>query len=141
MATFDFGEAIKSNPALTEKLKVFVPVKPVPRVVFQSPAPGTPLLKGMTVEVKLLSTSDVPIGSLFDDVPLALKDVPLSEFAKLVDQNPQAATILAGGSLPDDKKTDFVGAINAGLGPTVLKTPLTDADAAKTFTVLKGFVR
>src|SRR5262245_14660168 len=140
MATFDFGEAIKANPALKEKLKDFVPVKPLPRVVFQSPAPGTPLLKGMTVEVKLLSTSDVPIGGLFVDVPPAIKDVPLSEFAALLDKSPTTGTILTGGALPDDKRTEFVAGINAGLGSKIT-TQLTDADANKTFTLLKGFVR
>lgn len=140
MATFDFGEAIKVTPGLKDKLKDFVPVKPVPRVVFQSPAAGTPLLKGMTVEVKLLSTSDVPIGTLFPDVPVAIKDVPLSEFAALLDRSPGTGTILTGGALPEDKRTEFVTGINTGLG-SMIKSPLTADDANKTFTILKGFVR
>jgi hypothetical protein len=140
MARFDFGEAIKVNQGFKEKLKDFVPVKPVPRVVFQSPAPGTPLLKGMTVEVKLLSTSDVPLGGLVLDAPIAIKDVPLSEFATLMEKSPGTEAILAGGALPDDKRAEFVAGINAGLGSS-LKTPLTEADAAKTFAILKGFVR
>ena len=140
MATFDFGEAIKANPGLQDKLKDFVPVKPLQRVVFQSPAAGTPLIKGMTVEVKLLSIADVPIGTLFTDIPVAIKDVPISEFANLLDKSPGTGTLLSGGALPDDKRGDFVAGINAGLG-NVIKTPLTDADATKTFTILKGFVR
>lgn len=140
MAVFDFGEAIKVNPGFKDKLKDFVPVKPVPRVVFQSPAAGTPLLKGMTVEVKLLSTSDVPLGSLFVDVPAAIKDVPLSEFAALMDRSPGTGTLLTGGALAEDKRTEFVAGINAGLG-SAIKTPLTADDANKTFSILKGFVR
>ena len=140
MAKFDLGEAIRANPTIKERVKDFVPVKPVPRDVFQSPAPGTPLLKGMTVEVKLLSTSDVPLGSLIVDVPVAMKDVPISELAALMDRSPEMGALLAGGALAEDKRAEFVAGINRGLG-NVIKTPLTDADASKTFSILKDFVR
>lgn len=135
---FNFTDVIKTDAGVRDKLKVLQPRKEPPRVVFQSPAAGAPLLKGMVVEVRLLSPSDVFIGDLIDDVPLAFGGLPVSDFSKFIDTHPDAAAILRNDALPDDKRVEFLNTVNTGLG---VKSNVADADAAKAFRALKFFVR
>lgn len=136
-----FGDIIVAadKPAL-EKLKNVVPGKEPPRVVFQNPPPGSPLLKGMTVEVRLLSPSDVTLGDIFDDAPEVFKGVPIPEFKKFLDGNPATAEIIKADTLPPDKQTVFLNNVNTGLGG-VAKGTVSAADANKAFNALKMFGR
>ena len=52
---------------IQDKLSRFDTVKAEMEVVFQSVTPGTTIRRGETVNVRLLSTSDVPLGDLVKD--------------------------------------------------------------------------
>jgi hypothetical protein len=136
-----FDEIVDPNDlAVLDKIKDVVPVKEPPRVVRQTPAPGSPLLRGMTVEVRLLSPSDVILADIASEPPLALRDVPIPEFKKWVDQSPVARELLDGDRLPPERRAEFLRLVNEGL-KGVAKGTVTEAEVDRAFASLKPFGR
>ncbi|MGQ0648994.1 MAG: hypothetical protein ACT4P7_15670 [Gemmatimonadaceae bacterium] len=115
-----------------EKLRLvqeFVGKKTPLTVISQTPAPGTPLIEGMTVEVRAVSLGDVPLRILDANAHESIRDVPISEFQKLAEGDDLVLEAGRSGGIPDDKRTDFIRKINTGLTGKGLARDATDADA------------
>lgn len=95
MATF--RKSFEYRPDTTAKVVDFVNKKQPPRVVTQTPGPGTPVLEGMTIEIHTVSDSDVPFGVLDKEIPPLVKNVPVADMVEIIDSDP-----------------DFVKAVKAG---------------------------
>jgi hypothetical protein len=86
------------SPATTAKVVDFVNKKQPPRVVTQTPGPGTPVLEGMTIEIHAVSDSDVPFGILDKDIPPLVKNVPVADMVEIIDSDPDVMKAVVAGT-------------------------------------------
>jgi hypothetical protein len=90
--------SLQYSPDITAKLVDYVNKKQPPRVVTQTPGPGTPVLEGMTIEIHAVSDSDVPFGILDKDIPSLVKNVAVADMVEIIDSDPDFQKAVAAGS-------------------------------------------
>ena len=99
MATF--RKSFDYSADITAKVVDYVNKKQPPRVVTQTPGPGTPVLEGMTIEIHAVSDSDVPFGVLDKEIPPLVKNVPVADMVEIIDSDPDfMKAVVAGNADP-----------------------------------------
>lgn len=96
MATF--RKSFEYNPDTTAKVVDFVNKKQPPRVVTQTPGPGTPVLEGMTIAIHAVSDSDVPFGVLDKETPPLVKNIPVADMVEIIDSDPDFMKAVVAGT-------------------------------------------
>ncbi len=133
MATFDTLLTADKAKAITD----YVGLKSPLTVISQTPAPGTPLIEGMTVEVKATSLADVPWVVLDPQAPAAIKGVPIADVQQLLEANSLVLEASQTGDVSADKQADFVLAINQSLAGKGLSGQIATTDAVNIAKSLK----
>lgn len=133
MANFEMLITADKAKAITD----FVQLKGPLTVVSQSPAPGTPLIEGMTVEVKATSLNDIPWGVIDTTAPPSIKNVPIADVQSLVEANPLVLAASQTGDVSEANKADFVLAINQSLAGKGLAGQIATSDAVNIAKSLK----
>lgn len=132
----DFAMLLTADRA--NRAAEFVATKLPLTVISQTPAPGTPLIEGMTVEVKAVSFNDIPWSVFEPTAPEVIRSVPVAEVAKLVNAN---AVILAAsqtGDVAADKQADFALTLNQSLAGKGLTREVAAADTINIAKSLKS---
>lgn len=130
MATLVASSRLALNSKTEERMTVVVPTKATPRVTFQSVPPNTTVRRGETINVRLVSSSDVLLKNVTDKefVPkvanLTLeeveKGVPTDTLELVLDpvkmQDPGTAaqvrqTMQANFGFSDLEANEFIGAL------------------------------
>ncbi|MEP7380579.1 MAG: PASTA domain-containing protein [Gemmatimonadota bacterium] len=121
----------------------YVATKTPLTVISQSPAPGTPLIEGMTVEVKATSLNDIPWFVIDTTAPPALRGVPIADVQHLLETNALVLEASRTGDVSEEKRAEFVVAINQSLGGKGLSGEIATSDALAVAKSLKtiGLVR
>ena len=89
------------NPIVLDSVFTFVGTKEPTRVIKQTPAPGTPVPEGMTIEVHAVSYSDIPFSVLDPSAPDFIKNVSAANVEKIINDSAVFKTELAKGSTAD----------------------------------------
>jgi hypothetical protein len=135
MATLVTLRKFKYNPDTTAKVVDYVNKKQPPRVVTQTPSPGTPVLEGMTIEVHAVSDSDVPFGVLDTNVPVLVKNVPVADMVEIVESDPDIQKAVAAGGITDPV---VVEKFNRGIGQHGVQGALSRDEVDNLVKSLKG---
>src|SRR5262245_45525833 len=120
MASFEL------NPASLDKIKDFVITKQVPHVIKQTPAPGTPVIPGLTTEVQAVSYSDIPYYIVDADAPPAIRNLPIAEIGKVVAEDDTVKTAVTTGTASDPAA--FAEKLSAGFARGGVTTAVSAAD-------------
>lgn len=140
MADFEMLLTSDRAKAATE----FVATKLPLTVIAQTPAAGTPLIEGMTVEVRATSLSDIPWSVFEPAAPELIRNVPVSEVEKLVNANAVVLAASQTGEVAADKQADFALTLNQTLAGKGLTREVAAADtiniakSLKTVGLLRG---
>jgi len=126
------------DPKVVEKISGIVGKKGVPIIYSQNPPPGTPIPKGMQVQVVTFQPGDVTLGVLDERAHVALSEVPYEEFIKLYATDDFFASLKGRNTLPPDKKEQFVNEINAKLRGKGIRGEISMNDADVVFESIKG---
>ena len=124
--------------ASAAKINDYVVTKQVARVVSQIPAPGTPVIEGMTIQVKTVSLSDVPFYVLDEDAPVAIRNKSLAEIEQIILADDTLKAAAASGTVSEADRTLVTEKLSSGLAATI--TP-DDADAIVKSVNLIGLFR
>src|ERR1043165_5495272 len=82
------------------KISDFVNVKQTPKVITQNPPPGTPVIEGMTIEIKTVSFSDVPLHVLDEaNVLDQARNIPLADIEMVIENDPQLKNAVKNGGV------------------------------------------
>lgn len=111
------------------KISDFVAVKQPSRVVKQTPAPGTPVIQGMTIEVQATSLSDIPIFVIDPNIAAIAKNVPVGNIKQLVEDDDVLKAIAKSGVVTESDRAVITEKFNRGLAGSGLTGTLT-ADQA-----------
>ena len=122
MATFNFTA---DNLA---KLNDFIGIKQPATVIKQTPAAGTPVLEGMTIEIQTVSLSDVPVFVLDPQAPAAIKNLPIGELAGIFEADDTLINVAHTGQVTDP--VQFAEKLNSGFSGRGMGTTITPNDAA-----------
>jgi hypothetical protein len=95
------GKSFAYSGDTTAKVVDYVNKKQPPRVVVQTPAPGTPVLEGMTIEVHAVSDSDVPFGILDAQAPSIVKNVSIADMVEIIGADPDVSQAVVAGNFSD----------------------------------------
>jgi hypothetical protein len=112
MATIRLKKSFEYRPDTTAKVVDYVTRKKPPRVVTQTPAPGTPVLEGMTIEVHAVSDSDVPFGIIDVQAPPLVKNVPVADMVEIIDSDPDLQKAVAAGAADGAVTEKFNNTLN-----------------------------
>jgi len=108
----------------------YVVVKQAPKVITQSPAAGTPVLEGMTIEVKTVSFSDVPYHVLDATGSVQhAQHAALADNEKVILSDDRLKNDVNKGAIPENDRALVTEKLNAELGKVGLSGPLTPDDA------------
>ncbi len=97
MATFQ-GQLTADN---LERISNFVAAKQPATVIRQTPAAGTPVIEGMTIEVQTVSLSDVPYEVLDPNALGVIRDVPIAQLDKAIAGDDMLKAAVATGNVVD----------------------------------------
>ena len=111
------------------KISDFVGIKQPPRVVKQTPAAGTPVIQGMTIEVTATSLSDIPIFVVDPDIAIPVKNVPIGDLKELVEKDDLLKNFAKTGIATDADRTIITEKLNRGLINSGLNGSLTGDQA------------
>ena len=111
------------------KIEDYARTKTVTRVISQTPAPGTPVLEGMTIQVKTISLSDVPYHVLVPDAPVAIRNTPLADIEKIVQNDDTLRTAVTKGTVTEAERSMIAEKFNSGLAAGGFSGTLSGADA------------
>jgi hypothetical protein len=125
------------DPKVVEKISGIVDRKGVPLIYSQNPPPGTPIPKGMQVQVVTFQPGDVTLGVLDDRAHIALAEVPYEELIKLYATDEFFGSLKGKNVLPPDKKEQFVNEINAKLRGKGIRGEISVNDADLVFDSIK----
>ena len=130
--------SIQIDAKATEKITAIVGKKGVPLIYSQNPPPGTPIPRGMQVQVVTFQPGDVTLGVLDDRAHFALAEVPYEEFIKLYSTDEFFESLKGRSTLPPDKKEQFVNEINVKLRGKGIRGEISMNDADLVFDSIKG---
>ena len=111
------------------KISDFIHVKASPRIVKQTPAAGTPVIQGMTIEVQATSLSDVPIFVIDPNIAIPVKNVPIANIKQLVEDDDMLKNIAKTGVVTDNDRAIITEKLNRGLANSGLNGALTGDQA------------
>lgn len=129
MATFKYTDESAS------RILDYARNKQPAKVVTQTPAPGTPVLEGMTIEIHAVSDSDVPFGILDVNVPLLVKNVPIADMEKIIASDNDLVAAVASGSVSDP---ELAAKFNRALGRNGVNGALSPEEASGLVKSLNG---
>ncbi len=133
MATFTAGPASLMRAAISSetagKISDYVTIKQPPTVVSQNPPAGTPVIQGMTIEVRATSLSDVPWHVIDGGVIQAVKNVPVADIAALVQNDPVLANAAKTGVINEADAAAITAKLNTGLAGSGLSGEMNVTDA------------
>jgi hypothetical protein len=112
MAILRKAFAFEYTPETTAKVVDYVKGKQPPRVVSQTPAPGTPVLEGMTIEIHVVSDSDVPVVVFDPAIPPLVKNVSVADMSEIIDSDPDIKGAVAAGNASPLVTEKFNRALN-----------------------------
>jgi len=118
------------------KIGDYVAVKQSPTVISQTPAAGTPVIEGMTIEVKTVSFSDVPYYVLDPNAPVAIRNVPIADIQNLVVSDDTLKSAVTSGTVPDTQLNLITEKLNTGFAGSNLTGTISPND---TSVILKSF--
>ena len=107
-----------------------------PKVIKQTPAPGTPVIAGMTIEIQIVSFSDVPLHVVEETVATAIKNVPVAEVEKIFETDIRFKNAVKTGTIPDADRAFVTETLNRELTKAGYPSQLTPDEAN---VVVKGF--
>lgn len=122
-----------------QRVSAFVALKAPLTIISQTPAPGAPIIEGMTVEVKAISLGDVPFRILDEAAPDFLRNVSVADMQKLIEDDDVVGNAARDGDIAEDKRAIFVSKLNSSLMGKGLTREITGVDAtnvAKSLTSL-----
>lgn len=111
------------------KISDFVTVKQPARVVKQTPAAGTPVITGMTIEVQATSLSDIPVFVIDPNITAVAKNVPVGDIKQLVEGDDVLKSIAKSGVVTDNDRAVITEKLNRGLINSGLNGTLTQDQA------------
>jgi hypothetical protein len=111
------------------KVTDYIAIKQPARVFKQTPAPGTPVLEGMTIEVQTVSYSDVPYYVLDDDAPVAMRNIPLAEIEKVIINDDYLKAATESGTVTDP--ATYAAKLTTGLAKLGYNTTIPSTDSTK----------
>ncbi len=112
-----------------QRVSEFVAAKAPLTIISQTPAPGTPLIEGMTVEVKAISLGHVPMGILDDTTPDFLHNVSVADMQKLIEDDDVVRKAVQDGEVAENQRATFVNKLNTSLMGKGLTREITAGDA------------
>jgi beta-lactam-binding protein with PASTA domain len=127
--TTNFSRQISSGTVA--KIADYTAIKQAPKVITQSPAAGTPVIQGMTIELHAVSLSDVPFHVLDSGAIQAVKNVPVADIQRVIEGDARLKNAVQTGVIPDADRGYVTEVLNAGLGQSGLIGGLSTDDAAK----------
>jgi len=113
-----------------EKINQYINIKQPPRVITQTPAPGTPVIQGMTIELKTVSFSDVPYSVVDAQAPAAVQKVSMADIEAVVEGDDRLKNAVKTGVIPAADTDAIVQTLNTGLAAKGLSGTLSAGDAA-----------
>ncbi len=113
-----------------EKISEFINIKQPPKVISQNPAPGTPVIQGMTIELKTVSFSDVPYGVVDAHAPTAVLNVSMADIQSVVESDALLKNAVKTGTIPAGDTDAVVQKLNTALATKGLSGTLKAGDAA-----------
>lgn len=111
------------------KISDFVGIKQPAKVVKQTPAAGTPVIQGMTIEVQATSLSDVPIFVIDANIATPVKNVPVANIKQLVEDDDMLRNIAKTGVVTENDRAVITEKFNRGLVNSGLNGTLTSDQA------------
>jgi beta-lactam-binding protein with PASTA domain len=84
-------------------------------VVSQNPPAGTAVPEGMTIEVRVASKSDIPVGVFVPGLTGPIKELSYAAFEELAINDPTVKETRTTGTLDPAKEAAFVDAFNTKL--------------------------
>jgi hypothetical protein len=124
-------------PEFVDRVSSFVATKDPPKVIKQTPAPGTPVLQGMTIEIHAVSLSDVPFGVLDPKAPGVLSSIPITIMDKVLSKgDPTLKATFETGIVVD--ATGFTIAFNKALKDSGSDRTISEAEVTTVAQALKG---
>jgi len=113
------GVNLLANAALkggaAEKISEYRVVKAPQTVIKQTPAPGTPVVAGMTIEVQAASLSDVPVYVLDPGISAVAKNVPVYDAVTVIQNDDTLRNVAKTGVVNDADRQKVVQTLNTGL--------------------------
>jgi hypothetical protein len=125
-----------------DKISEYTFVKQAPKVIKQTPAPGTPVIEGMTIEIQAVSFSDVPYGVIDAQAPLTVKNISLADMEAVVEGNDRLRTSVKNGSIAPADTDAVIQAFNTGLAAKGMTGLLNSVDVTELVKAINaaGFV-
>src|SRR5262249_11088218 len=105
--------------------------KQPPKVIHQTPDPGTPVIQGMTIEIQAVSFSDVPYSVIDQQAPVAVKNVSMADMETVIENNPTLKSSVQNGVISPNDTDAVLQALNTGLAQKGLSGQLSSSDAAE----------
>jgi beta-lactam-binding protein with PASTA domain len=109
----------------------YINIKQPPTVIKQSPAPGTPVIQGMTIELSAVSLSDVPFAVVDAQAPNAVKNVSMADIQAVVEADSTLKAAVKNGVIPQADLNAIVQSLNTGLANKGLSGTISSADATE----------
>lgn len=132
------------SPETLQHISEYAAAKGPLTIISQTPAPGTPIIEGMTVEVKATSFGDIPIRIIDHTAPDFLRNVSIADVQKLIEDDDVVSKAARDGDIAEDQRTIFVNKLNASLMGKGLTREITTSDAinvAKSLTSMGARLR
>ncbi len=108
----------------------YIGIKQPPTVIKQTPAPGTPVIQGMTIELQAVSLSDVPFSVVDVQAPVAVKNVSMADLQAVVEADPTLKAAVKNGVIPQTDLQAVVQTLNTGLANKGLSGTISATDAS-----------
>jgi len=112
------------------RISDYAVAKQSPKVITQNPPAGTPVLEGMTIEVRTVSYSDVPFHVLAEtEVVDQARNLMLADIEKVIEADPQLANAVKVGGIPENDRSVVTEKLNVQLSKSGLSRPMSMDDA------------
>lgn len=129
--------ALTIPPERASKVTQYVAgAKKPSKVIKQTPAPGTPVIAGMTIEIQIVSFSDVPLHVVAETVAPSIKNVPVAEVEDIIDKDEVLKRAVRAGTIPEADRAFVTEKLNVELTKAGYPSQLTPDEAE---VVVKGF--
>lgn len=114
-AGINLANAAAIKVDIADKISDYRIVKAPQTVIKQTPAAGTPVVAGMTIEVQATSLSDVPIYVIDPNIVAVAKNVPVADAVTLIQNDDTLRNIAKTGVVNEADRQKVLQTMNAGL--------------------------
>jgi hypothetical protein len=124
------------------KISDYIVIKQSPKVIKQTPDPGTPVIQGMTIEIQAVSFSDVPYGVIDPQAPVMVKNISMADVEAVVEGDPRLKNSVQNGTIAPNDTDAVLQALNTGLAAKGMTGQLNSGDATELVKAINaaGFV-